>query len=58
MAQVQERRPASNRAPGGAPRPPEPPNRLAGLIARHLSADVALCGGSAGGEPSHHRRLG
>lgn len=33
MAQVQERRLASDRAPGCAPRPPEPPNHLAGLIA-------------------------
>jgi aspartate oxidase len=33
MAQVQERRPASNWAPGSAPRPPDPPSFVARLIA-------------------------
>src|SRR5271165_5288971 len=33
MAQVQERRPASHWAPGGAPPPPEPPSLVARLIA-------------------------
>src|SRR5208337_2776292 len=33
MAQVQERRPASNRAPGSAPRPPDPPSFVARLLA-------------------------
>jgi uncharacterized membrane protein YbhN (UPF0104 family) len=32
MAQVQERRPASNWAPGSAPPPPEPSNRAARLV--------------------------
>jgi uncharacterized membrane protein YbhN (UPF0104 family) len=33
MAQVQERPPASNWAPGGAPPSPESPSRIAGLVA-------------------------
>ncbi len=32
MAQVQERRPASKRAPGSAPPPPEPPSFAARLV--------------------------